>query len=220
MKLDPVHDLQKTFREVVRLFTYPGRTANLSDIAGLIEPVPAFNPVMMLLGMVLLDGEVTFHFASDGTDGLTGNPTLSPDARLISELTYSRSTLPDSADFLFITRSAEDPLSVLRSVPVGTLVDPHRGATAILEVDRLGREGEPVGSSLTLSGPGIRDSRTISGIWGCDWVTARNEACTEYPLGIDILCVDKAGEVMAIPRTTRIEVPDTTRSKNPVKGSR
>lgn len=58
--------------------------------------------------------------------------------------------------------------------------------------------------SFVLTGPGIETERALVVEAVGDWVAARNDRGHEYPLGIDLILVDGAGGVVALPRTTRI----------------
>jgi alpha-D-ribose 1-methylphosphonate 5-triphosphate synthase subunit PhnH len=58
-----------------------------------------------------------------------------------------------------------------------------------------------------LKGPGIKDAIAvaISGL-GENELADIKETTSEFPMGIDCVFVDGAGQVMCIPRSTRIEV--------------
>jgi alpha-D-ribose 1-methylphosphonate 5-triphosphate synthase subunit PhnH len=61
------------------------------------------------------------------------------------------------------------------------------------------------GPCWQLSGPGIRQSRRIR-IGGLDgsWLNARNNWCSGFPLGVDLILTDQQ-HCLALPRTTLIE---------------
>jgi alpha-D-ribose 1-methylphosphonate 5-triphosphate synthase subunit PhnH len=82
---------------------------------------------------------------------------------------------------------------------VGTFLDPHRGATVVLEAGRLEEAGP-----LRLEGPGIDGSRTLGVGMESGWVDERARRNAEYPLGLDLYLVDAAGRLVGLPRTTRI----------------
>ncbi|AXC49465.1 phosphonate C-P lyase system protein PhnH [Paracoccus suum] len=83
---------------------------------------------------------------------------------------------------------------------VGSELHPEGGATIIAPA-RLG-----AGERLRLTGPGIRQAQQIAldGIAPAFW-SLRELACT-YPLGFELILVDGA-RVLALPRSTRVEVP-------------
>lgn len=84
---------------------------------------------------------------------------------------------------------------------LGTLEQPHLGATVVVVVAGLGRGP----GRLTGEGPGIPHQRTLD-VLGLDpaWISARNRWTARFPLGVDLLLADDH-QVAAIPRTTRIE---------------
>lgn len=84
---------------------------------------------------------------------------------------------------------------------LGTLDQPHLGATVLLVVACIG--SGPLG--LEAEGPGIPQHRRLD-LLGLDpaWVTARNRWTARFPLGVDLLLADDE-RVAALPRTTRIE---------------
>ena len=198
MAIDYIHDIQRAYRKVIRAMSYPGSVIDLSEEAASIEPEPPFNPVFMLLALTLLDGEVTFMMAS-------GDAVR--DARLIAEATYARSAAPGNSRFLFITDTAPNRAETLAEAPAGTLADPHLGATALMEVPPLesSRQRRPV--SLVLSGPGIEDASIVSVEDAEWWTSIRDEKNGEYPLGIDIILIDDACKILALPRTTVVSRP-------------
>ncbi len=83
---------------------------------------------------------------------------------------------------------------------LGTLEQPHLGATVLVVVAALGA------GPLTLScqGPGIPRQHELR-VHGLDpaWIGLRNHWTRRFPTGVDLLLVDDH-QVAALPRTTRI----------------
>lgn len=203
--VDHVHDIQHTYRQLVTALSRPGTIVDLSSIAGRIEPVPPFNPVMMLLAMTLLDGETGFSLYQDGTK--TPAAATSPAAAAISHRTYARVVPTDQAGYVFVLGTDTDPRRAIESAHEGTLIDPHLGATVFLEVGRL-RAGadrdDADDQAFQLRGPGIDGTIGIDVESRFDWYSIRNERVSEYPLGVDMFLADRHGSVMGLPRTTRL----------------
>ena len=61
-------------------------------------------------------------------------------------------------------------------------------------------------TQATLSGPGIDGSVEAQLPLPSTEVLERNVACGDWPLGVDLILINALGEVMALPRTTRIEL--------------
>jgi hypothetical protein len=70
----------------------------------------------------------------------------------------------------------------LSRAKIGHLEDPHRSATLIVQVPTLSR-----GNSWEITGPGVKDSKTIQLGLTTNWDQVRAERNAEYPLGLDIL---------------------------------
>jgi alpha-D-ribose 1-methylphosphonate 5-triphosphate synthase subunit PhnH len=87
----------------------------------------------------------------------------------------------------------------LNRAKIGHLEDPHRSATLIVQVPTLSR-----GNSWEITGPGVKDFKTIQLGLTTNWDKVRAERNAEYPLGLDILLVEKGGKLMALPRTTQM----------------
>jgi alpha-D-ribose 1-methylphosphonate 5-triphosphate synthase subunit PhnH len=93
----------------------------------------------------------------------------------------------------------ERAAEAIASARAGTLVDPHLGATVVMEVPFLEE-----GGTLLLSGPGIESAARLAvGPDRC-WVEARAAKNAEFPLGVDLILVDSRFALAALPRTTVI----------------
>lgn len=194
---DHVHDIQHTYRRLVTALSRPGTIVDLASIASGIEPAPPFNPVMLLLAMTLLDAETGFALYADGV-----GPAA---ADAISHRTYARSLPADRAGYVFVLGTDTDPRRAITDAAEGTLVDPHLGATVFLEVDQLRAGSDGDGAPVfQLRGPGIDGTMGIIVESRFDWYSARNERVREYPLGIDLVLVDRHGSVLGLPRTTQL----------------
>jgi alpha-D-ribose 1-methylphosphonate 5-triphosphate synthase subunit PhnH len=105
-----------------------------------------------------------------------------------------------AADFVLVRGG--DSGGELARARQGTLLDPALGATAIYEVEAVG-EG-PL--TVSLSGPGIGpDPHTLhlTGVPVSEvalWRATRSS----FPLGVDVLLVDRAGRCAALPRSTTL----------------
>lgn len=209
MQLDTVHDVQRAYRSLVRATSFPGTVVSIADEAAKIDLEITLPKPLILLAIMLLDAEV--RFAVHDQD-------QSAHAQYLSQLTYSRIAAVEEAAFVFARVGSS--VEAIARARAGTLVDPHLGATVVLQAPFLsagGRRigdgaanagdgsGEPAsGGFLELSGPGIRD-RTILEVGGpMDWIGARAEKNTEYPLGVDVILYADSGRLVSLPRTTGI----------------
>ncbi len=221
MQLDRVHDIQQVFRKLVTASAFPGKSVCLAkEIARVgngFKDVPDF----LLLALTLLDAEVAYAYPGASADAV----------QLISQMTYSTASEAADSHFVFIDKTSEAAAETLLQMRRGTLMDPQLGATAFLHVVKAadtapseaprtkpwasGKSPVPDEEGkehlrqellrLTLSGPGIPDSRkvfiTAPVAWG-SWLEARNTSVREFPLGIDLFLIDDSWNMISIPRTT------------------
>jgi len=103
---------------------------------------------------------------------------------------------PDRAQFAFANAAS---LPRLDQFNLGSQEYPDRSTTIILELPSLSG-----GLDLTLSGPGIKTTITISpqGL-PADFVAQWAANRELFPLGVDLLLVS-GGQVIGLPRSTRI----------------
>ncbi|MDQ0232737.1 phosphonate C-P lyase system protein PhnH [Metabacillus malikii] len=194
MKLDFVHDLQAVYRKMVDSTSRPGQLSSLAREAELYvaDNEAVCNPSLFIIAHTLLDQEVTFKVISAQESLIT---------TMINELTYARPADTKDADYVFIVGDAETGSlqEAISSANPGTLSDPHQSATIIAEVDKLAINGP-----LTLTGPGIQTSVSVTVSTPEHWVNSRQEKNKEYPLGIDLMFIDASHQLLSLPRTTQI----------------
>lgn len=191
MRLDPVHDLQAVFRALMSATASPG---TIRDIGATSERLDADSPIprpMLAIAMTLLDAETSFCLRS--------SPGAEFAEAAISRITSARPTSAGEADYVLSIEDGQGLAESIAAARGGTLVDPHMGATIIALSERLA-----AGSALELSGPGIAYRAFLDAGLGDEWIEARAEKNREFPLGIDMLIVDRGGRVAALPRTTVI----------------
>lgn len=193
MKLDVVHDLQSVYRKVVNATSRPGTISNLRNEAKLVgkEHKPC-SASLLLLALTLLDQEVSFKVYSDNADN---------DSRTINQLTYAKGVEVNEADFIFVFRDAQDGSlqEAIEQGKQGTLINPHKSATIIAEADIVTK-----GEGLLLTGPGIQKTQSVSVDLPGNWIQSRGQKNKEYPLGIDLMIIDKDHQLLSLPRTTQI----------------
>jgi alpha-D-ribose 1-methylphosphonate 5-triphosphate synthase subunit PhnH len=133
---------------------------------------------------------------------LDGSVSLSDPQGMLSEtdrtLLQTAQAGPEQADYLLCSGQQAPAFEP----KLGSLTSPERSATLVVEVTSL-NAGE---LHLNLSGPGIREQRAcaVAGL-DPDWLARREAWVCGFPLGVDLILVDKE-QVMALPRTTRVEV--------------
>jgi alpha-D-ribose 1-methylphosphonate 5-triphosphate synthase subunit PhnH len=173
---------QRAFRAVLDALARPGTPMALPPVA---DMPPALLPVLALADLdtpvcVLGDDEVAGTWA----DALA-TATLAPVAPL--------------AEARLVTALRPLVIGELGTVRTGSPAAPEEAALLAMAVPGL--DGGP---ALRLSGPGIPDTRTIAprGL-PADLVAAR--AATAFPAGVDLLLVSPDGQLLGVPRSTRME---------------
>lgn len=188
MRWDPVHHTQRVFRKLVTAFSFPGRAVDVSRESDDIEIESAVTKPILALALTLLDGEVGFCCIGPGA----------ADAETqISRLCTVPVAPTSTARYVFVLDGAH-AATAIREAHTGTLEAPHLGATIVVQTEF----GDP---PRTASGPGIDGTTAIDfGRHAAGWLAPRESANREFPLGVDIILVDPTGQLIALPRTTRI----------------
>jgi alpha-D-ribose 1-methylphosphonate 5-triphosphate synthase subunit PhnH len=189
---DAVRRNQIHFRALLQALARPGR---LHRLAGPLHPWPA-----MALAECLLDHEVSFCLPAD--------PSLQA---AVAALTGARPETPENADFIFVSGPRSGGLA--GRARRGGAQDPEGGATIVYCLDALppGAPRPPDGDRfrVRLSGPGIAEPEGLAPeIRGLDLeeLQALQAANAEFPRGVDAFFLRAGGDLMALPRSTRIRV--------------
>ncbi|GAA3710743.1 phosphonate C-P lyase system protein PhnH [Oceanisphaera sediminis] len=188
---DAIHDSQVCFRRLLKAMSEPGTRVELDRAGGFGS---------MNAGCV----QTLLTLADSGTR-LWLSPALQQDDAVLDNIRFHvaapLSANAAEADFAVLAGAdLAECDALLRALPVGSEEYPDNGATLLIETDSLDR-----GVEVTLSGPGIPDSRRIClGQVPEALVRFLSERDAAFPLGIDLILVCDR-ELVAIPRTTRVE---------------
>jgi alpha-D-ribose 1-methylphosphonate 5-triphosphate synthase subunit PhnH len=169
---------QQNYRAILKAMSRPG----------LVEPIQCSDgdEAHKAVLATLLDGEVS----------------LADPEHLLSEQEWPllQACGSDSAGADYILCNGDKPTAL--QPKLGTLPSPEHSATLVIRVTSL-TSGD---LHLRLSGPGVNGSSkvTITGL-NQEWLARREDWVCAFPLGVDMILVD-ASAVMALPRTTRVEV--------------
>lgn len=116
------------------------------------------------------------------------------------EVWRGNGTNPGDASVLLIYGSSSNGVVLLATR--GSEEFPERGATLVYAV------AKGAGTGVRLSGPGIDGELETRLPLGREELRDRDNACSSWPLGVDILIADQSGRLLGIPRTTHVEVLD------------
>ncbi len=203
-------ELQATFRALLDCMSRPGEVAALCPTAACVADAKRAGlfPATLMLADMLLDSGTTFALAEEGADAA---------ARFLAVRTHAARAAVDAAAYVVLPDALRDEAAAgaVDALTPGTLEEPHRGATAIVECSALlgaDAAGARVGSTSNahdksfwrLSGPGV-DGVSVFSCDRADVLHARAARRDEFPCGIDLIFVDGFGHVAAVPRSSSCE---------------
>jgi len=173
--LDPVHDTRETFDGLLSAMSRPGTVHTV--------PTPADYAVVT----TLVDHEVTL--ATDDPrlrDALAAQGRLETAGREAADIVHAR----DHAGW------------DVRDCTRGTLAEPSNGATVVYRVETLSA-GDTGDSTLTISGPGVEDTTTLSVSLPEAELSALATVQSGYPRGVDAVFATE-NRVAAVPRSVEV----------------
>ncbi|MEW6697080.1 MAG: phosphonate C-P lyase system protein PhnH [Bacillota bacterium] len=191
MIFNEVSYTQSVFRKLLDCMSRPGSIEA-------IEPAPFKETVKLSnfslgIALTLLDQETSFCVLNN----------TERTEEFIKVCTMAAIYDPEQCDYLFFDGKFYFNPGVLKK---GTLAYCDESATVICQVKRLaGQEiKQPKAIRLSLTGPGIKDQKTlyIDGLHQdipADWKKCNRD----YPLGIDWIFHDKEGNICCIPRSSK-----------------
>lgn len=180
--VDPVADTRATFRALCEAMSRPGT----------IQQTPS-APADHAVVATLVDHEVSLSTVDTDL-----RETLSSQGRL-------EDAEPEGAD---IVHTHGVPTWDVTDLTRGSLVEPSEGATVIYRVDGLSSadaEDDSELTTITLSGPGIPDTRSVAVGLPDDELDAITAAQSAYPRGVDAIFTAE-DRLLAVPRSVSIEV--------------
>ncbi len=184
---EPVLGAQTAFRAIMDALANPGQAQDLPPLA-IANGLP---PELAAVALTLCDHDT----------GLWLDPSLAANAAVTAWLTFQTAApfTTDTASAQFALAASADALPPLDSFALGTDEYPDRSTTIALAVPSLAG-----GPSLTLRGPGIKDTIAIApaGL-PHDFVVQWTANRALFPRGVDLLLV-AAGQVIGLPRTTHL----------------
>jgi alpha-D-ribose 1-methylphosphonate 5-triphosphate synthase subunit PhnH len=183
---DPVMQSQTAFRAVMDALANPG---TIQDLTLGLTPPSSLSPELAAIALTLCDHDTTLWLDRDlATDAVLGWLRFHTSAPITSERTQAQFAL------------TRDPAVLLADFNQGTDLYPDRSTTVALAIQSVSG-----GETLTLTGPGIESAITIApqGL-PADFLAQWAENGTQFPRGVDLLLVAD-GQLIGLPRTTRIK---------------
>ena len=185
---DPVLSAQATFRAILDAMARPG---SVQPVAAVLSPPRPLNKGAAAVALTLCDQDTPVWLDTE----LRADETLCEWLRfhcgceLIDD--------PAGAVFAFASRAVDVPS--FDEFNIGTADDPDRSTTVVLQVEALSSA-----PGLVLTGPGIRDRRTL---WAeplpGDMAHRLTLNRSLFPRGIDLILATQDA-VAALPRSVRV----------------
>ncbi|MBC7923113.1 MAG: phosphonate C-P lyase system protein PhnH [Ferruginibacter sp.] len=187
---DEVFDSQRHFRIIMDSMARPGKLNRLHDVV--IHPPPEINPASALVGLALLNADVSCFSPADAEAV----------AAYFVANTASRLQPAAEADFLFLRGDAAS--GALAQAKTGTLAYPDTGAFVVIDVVQLSKQPVADALVLRLAGPGVPGEETVfvRGL-NADLLAAIRDKNAEYPLGVDAILTDQEDRILCLPRSNR-----------------
>ena len=178
------------FRALLSAFAFPGRVSQLP------RELVARMPALCLPMLALTDIETTMC-APD-------QPELQAE---IATITGARTVASRDAQFVMHDAMPTDETTL--NLHRGTTYQPELGCRLVLAWNVPTLPASPDSIQVKLSGPGVVNGTTLAvSSASAAFLAARSVANSRPPTGIDCWLVSATGEVVGLPRTTRIEAMD------------
>jgi alpha-D-ribose 1-methylphosphonate 5-triphosphate synthase subunit PhnH len=188
---DQIHDAQKHFRLIMDAFARPGKIIQLNDIT--INSPDNLNTASALVGLGLLNNDVKF-FSSKNQEEINNFFLMN---------CSSYSTSPDKAEFIFLDGNSST--EYIEKALEGEPEYPENGASIIIDLESISATPVSGAVKLNLQGPGVDGQSTVylKNI-SIDILKCLQEKNNEFPLGVDTILTDTDGNLIAIPRSSKI----------------
>lgn len=167
---------RKNFRVIMNTLSMPGTYKKVS---------PLYKSGFLALSSVLLYPEVSYF--------LCGHEDLTP----VTDIHHPKVQTAEAADYIFCDHINKDLLSLAKR---GTFMNPEFSATLIFACNDFNQ------TAALLSGPGINGKKAVSLPCDIEFISILKEKNSNYPLGVEIFFLNKKNELLALSRTTKIEV--------------
>ncbi len=167
---------KKNFKSLQNSLSMPGNIENIQ---------PLFNSNLLAIANTLLYSQVSFYYEGE------------EEFELIEAITNAKKESIENADYIFCDELNE---FLFNKAKVGTSKDPEYSGTFIFKCKSHN------GLQVKLKGPGINNEKIISLPIDKSFVDFFNEKNSYYPLGNEVFFLTDDGELIALSRTTKLEV--------------
>lgn len=164
------------FKSMMNALSMPGKVEKIDSL---------FDSSLLAIANTLLYSEVSFYY--EGRE----------EFELIEAITNPKKEEAQNADYIFCDELNE---YLFNKGKVGTAKDPEYSSTFIFKCKDF------EGLRVKLSGPGINGEKELTLPIDKSFVEFFNEKNSYYPLGNEVFFLNEKSEIIAISRTTKMEV--------------
>jgi alpha-D-ribose 1-methylphosphonate 5-triphosphate synthase subunit PhnH len=183
----PVIPTQAIYRQLLQSMSHPGRLFDM--------PLQSWDSLLCAVCETLFDHEVSYCVLSDNGRSIEED---------IFNLTKAERAPLEKADYIIVNGNGSK--KNIENAKVGIPSFPDQGATVVYLIDNAA-ENAVKKETVQLSGPGIKKecSPDLGALTLDEWKVLKS-LNSEYPLGVDVICLVGGSQVMSIPRSTRIRI--------------
>jgi alpha-D-ribose 1-methylphosphonate 5-triphosphate synthase subunit PhnH len=167
---------RQNFKSLSDALAMPGKITYVKSV---------FNSHLLAVANVLFFSEVSFYYSGD------------EDMSLIEAITNSKATTAQEADYIF---SDVIDIHLIQKAKKGDYLNPDFSATLIYKCEDFNCY------TYLLSGPGIDGKNEVNLPCNSNFIESLMKKNSDYPLGIEVFFINEIGELIALSRTTKVEV--------------
>lgn len=167
---------RQNFKAMMNTLSMPGKLENIT---------PLYDSPLLAIANILLYNEVSFFYAGDS------------DMSLIEAINNPKIETNDKADYIF---SDELNSTLIKEAKKGDYINPDFSATLIFTCKDFEQ------TKVNLSGPGINGKKELYLPCDKEFIEVLMYKNSDYPLGVETYFINKNSEILALSRTTKIEV--------------
>jgi alpha-D-ribose 1-methylphosphonate 5-triphosphate synthase subunit PhnH len=167
---------RQNFKSISDALAMPGKITKIKKV---------FDSHLLAVANVLLFSEVTYYYSGD------------EDITLIEAITNPKITTMQEADY--ILSDVIDTRLILEAKK-GDYLNPDFSATLIFKCEDFNSY------TYSLNGPGIDGKKEVNLPCNKEFIEALMKKNSDYPLGIEVFFINSIGELIALSRTTKVEV--------------
>jgi alpha-D-ribose 1-methylphosphonate 5-triphosphate synthase subunit PhnH len=167
---------RKNFKALMNALANPGNVEKIEEL---------YNSNLLAVANILLYSETSFFY--EGQE----------DINIIKAITNTKKESIENADYIF-----SDVLNtnLILKAKKGDFINPEFSATLIFTCN------DTKNTKVTLSGPGINGTKETNLPCDKNFIGELMKKNSEYPLGIEVFFIIDSGEILALSRTTKVEV--------------